>query len=254
MIHILSPAKNLNEKTEKVEKHSSILFNNEAEELMQVLKKMKPAAIAKLMDLSPKLTELNYERFKDWDAKHTEKNSKAAVLTFNGDAYLGMQAHDFSVHDFDFAQNHLRILSGLYGLLRPLDLIQPYRLEMGRKLKIKKAKDLYAFWSTKIAEQLNKDIAASGSHFLINIASNEYFKAIDVKTLNHPVISCEFKEGKNGEYKTIMIFAKKARGMMSRFIIKNELNNPNDLRAFDMDGYQFNNYLSTENNFVFTRN
>lgn len=254
MIHILSPAKNLNEQPKKVSQHSDILFAAEASEIMQALKKMKPAAIAKLMEISPKLTELNHNRFQNWQENHTESNSYAAVLTFNGDAYLGMQANDFSEKDLLFAQNHLRILSGLYGLLRPLDLIQPYRLEMGRKLKVSKKKDLYAVWGNKIAEQLNNDIAASGSEYLINIASQEYFQAVDKKALKFPIITCEFKEGKNGSYKPVMVFAKKARGMMSRFIIENKINNPTDLCAFDMEGYMFNNNLSTEQNFVFNRN
>lgn len=255
MITILSPAKKLNEdKNESsLEVTSQARFLDESEYLISYLKQMKTKAIGKLMDLSPNLAELNFERFQTWNKEHNIENSKAAALTFNGDAYTGLAAEDFSVEDFDFAQNHLRILSGLYGLLRPADLIQPYRLEMGRKLNTKKHDNLYGFWGNKICEQLNKDIDASGSPYLINVASNEYFRAANAKQIKAKIITCEFKQLKGDEYKTIMVYAKKARGMMSRFIIKNQINNPEDLMAFDMDGYTYSAKMSNDYNLVYTR-
>lgn len=255
MITVLSPAKKLNEDKEKTNLNFSTQarFLDESEYLMSYLKKMKTKAIGKLMKLSPNLAELNYERFQQWEKTHNENNSKQAVLTFNGDAYLGLNASDFEAEDFDFAQDHLRILSGLYGLLKPADLIQPYRLEMGKKLNTKKHDNLYGFWGNKLCEQLNKDIEESGSPYLVNVASNEYFRAAVAKQIKAKIITCEFKERKGDEYKAIMVFAKKARGMMSRFIIKNKINNPEDLIAFDMDGYVYNPKMSNDYNLVFTR-
>lgn len=256
MIAILSPAKKLNEKKLELDlaNISQVQFLDEAEVLAQALKQMKPKAIGKLMDLSANLSELNFERFQKWEREHTLENSKPAILTFNGDAYLGLDAESFEQEDFDFAQNHLRILSGLYGLLRPLDLIQTYRLEMGRKLNTKKHDNLYGFWGSKICEQLNKDIVKSGSPYLINVASNEYARSANLKQIKAKIITCEFKENKNGEYKTIMVFAKKARGLMSRFIIQNKINDPEDLKAFDAENYIFNPKMSSEVNLVYTRN
>lgn len=254
MIAILSPAKNIDStKQESLLKPSEAQFLAEANELMKYLKKMKSPSISKLMDLSPKLADLNFERFQDWELSKHEEKGKAAVLTFNGDAYLGLAAKDFDKEDLQFAQKHLRILSGLYGLLRPLDLILPYRLEMGRKLNTKKHDNLYGYWGSKISEQLNKDIDASGSPYLINLASAEYFKAAHAKTIKAKIIQCEFKEFKGGEYKVIMTFAKKARGMMSKFIIENKLNTPEELKAFNYESYEFRETLSSETNYVFTR-
>ncbi len=256
MITILSPAKKLNET--KLEKDLAYVtqakFLEESEVLAAALKKMKTPAIGKLMSLSANLAELNFERFQKWDKNHTSANSKPAILTFNGDAYLGLDAASFDNEDLDYAQNHLRILSGLYGVLRPLDLIQPYRLEMGRKLNTKKHDNLYGFWGSKICEQINKDIEKSGSPYLINVASGEYSRAVNFKQIKAKIITCEFKEHKDGEYKMIMVYAKKARGLMSRFIIKNQINEPEELKAFDEDNYVFNAKLSSEVNFVFTRN
>lgn len=256
MIAILSPAKKLDENPlEKLPQHiTEPQFLEEATFLSTYLKKMKTKAIGKLMDLSPNLAELNFERFQQWEAEHNLKNSKPAILTFNGDAYLGLDAQSFSQKELDFAQNHLRILSGLYGLLKPLDLIQPYRLEMGRKLNTKKHDNLYGFWGGKLNEQLNKDIERSGSPYLINVASGEYARAANLNQIKGKIITCEFKEGKDGEYKAIMVYAKKARGMMSRFIIENQINEPEDLKAFDMENYVFSPSKSSELNFVFTRN
>lgn len=256
MIAILSPAKKLNENSleDYSVEFSQARFLDDSEELMKYLKKMKPKAIGKLMDLSANLAELNFERNQRWEKLHDAENSKPAILTFNGDAYLGLNAEDFSLEDFSFAQNHLRILSGLYGLLRPMDLIQAYRLEMGRKLNTKKHDNLYGFWGGRINERLQKDIDESGSPYLVNVASAEYARSTNFKQLKAKIITCEFKEFKNGDYKVIMTFAKKARGMMSRFIIKNRINEPEHLKAFDLGKYVFNPKMSSDLNFVFTRN
>lgn len=256
MIAILSPAKKLDESpfSNSGVELSQARFLDEAEVLMAVLKKKSPKAIGKLMDLSPNLAELNFERNQEWTKEHKEENSKPAILTFNGDAYLGLNASEFSKKDLEYAQDHLRILSGLYGVLRPLDLMQPYRLEMGRALKAKRKKNLYEFWGNRIAETLQDDLARSGSNVLVNLASNEYAKAAKLNKLDARVLNCEFKENKNGTYKAIMVFAKKARGLMSRFIIKNQISNPEHLKAFDLEDYVFNPRMSSEDNFVFTRN
>jgi hypothetical protein len=256
MIAILSPAKKLDENklTQEPEYISQPQFLDDAVILNSYLKKMKTKAIGKLMDLSPNLAELNFERFQSWEKEHTLENSKPAILTFNGDAYLGLDANSFSQKDLDYAQNHLRILSGMYGLLKPLDLIQAYRLEMGRKLNTKKHDNLYGFWGSKLNEQLNKDIEKSGSPYLINVASGEYSRAANLNQIKATIITCEFKEGKDGVYKAIMVYAKKARGLMSRFIIENQINEPEHLKAFDSENYVFSPSKSSELNYVFTRN
>lgn len=256
MIALLSPAKKLDESPleDSTLKFSQPRFLDDSVELMKYLKKMKPKAIGKLMDLSANLAELNFERNQQWEKEHQVSNSKPSLLTFNGDAYLGLDAGEFSDEDLLYAQDHLRILSGLYGLLRPLDLIQAYRLEMGRKLNTKKHDNLYGFWGGKLNEMLQQDIDKSGSPYLINVASNEYARAANFKQLKAKIITCEFKEFKNGDYKAIMVYVKKARGLMSRFIIKNRINDPEELKAFDLDNYIFNPKMSAELNFVFTRN
>lgn len=256
MIAILSPAKKLDESpvSNLGVELSQARFLDESELLMDVLKKKSPKALSELMALSPNLAKLNYERNQEWTKKHSEKNSKPAILTFNGDAYLGLNATDFSKKDLEYAQDHLRILSGLYGVLRPLDLMQAYRLEMGRALKANRKKNLYEFWGEKIAATLQDDLAQSGSNVLVNLASNEYAKAAKLNQLDARVITCEFKENKNGTYKAIMVYAKKARGLMSRFIIKNQISKPEHLKAFDLEDYVFNPRMSEEDNLVFTRN
>lgn len=254
MIAILSPAKNLDFETEvNFPKTTQPQYNEEATELIKVLKTKKSAEIGKLMKISEKLSDLNYERYQNWSAKHTKKNARPAVLTFNGDAYQGLDAQSFNEDELLFAQDHLRILSGLYGLLKPLDLMQAYRLEMGTSLKVKNAKNLYQFWGEKITNQLNKDLKKAGK-VLVNVASNEYFKVLQPKNIDAKIIECQFKDFKNGQYKTIMTYAKKARGMMCRYIIQNEITNPKDLLGFDLDGYEYNASMSKDQNLVFTRN
>jgi hypothetical protein len=224
----------------------------EARKINRELKKLSPKDLSGLMDISDSLGELNFMRNKKWKTPFTPENAKQAVLAFTGDVYQGLEAWKFSENEFDVAQEKLRILSGLYGLLKPLDLIQAYRLEMGTKFPVNGSENLYGFWQDKITKAINKELKQAGGP-LINLASNEYFKAVDTKKMKAEIISPAFKDLKDGEYKIISFFAKKARGLMSRFIIQNDINNPEDLKAFDSDGYYFNNELSKGKDWVFTR-
>jgi cytoplasmic iron level regulating protein YaaA (DUF328/UPF0246 family) len=209
--------------------------------------------VGELMSISPALAQLNYDRFQNWSLPFTEDNSKPAILVFKGDAYRGLSVDDFTEQDFKIAQEKLRILSGLYGILKPMDLIQPYRLEMGTRMPITpKVKNLYQFWGNKLTDAMNQELAEDDG-ILINVASNEYFKALNPKAIKGRVITCHFRDNKNGQYKMIMTFAKQARGFMSRFIIKNNLQNPEDLKAFEEEGYVFNPKMSTADEFTFTR-
>ncbi|HET6556533.1 MAG TPA: peroxide stress protein YaaA [Prolixibacteraceae bacterium] len=253
MIIVISPAKTLySQSPVQLETFTEPVFIAEAEKIVSVMKKKKPEQLAALMDLSPKLAELNYQRFQAWKALEPQQ-SWQALLTFNGAVYQGMKAETFSPADFEVAQQKLRILSGLYGWLKPLDLIQPYRLEMGIPIAIGSRKNLYEFWNTKITAQLKKELAQQGDNTLVNLASKEYFSAIDTRKLKTRIITPSFKESKNGQYQMITIFAKRARGLMSRFIIQNNISDPEELKAFDLEGYYFNNHLSKENDWVFTR-
>ncbi len=254
MIIVVSPAKTLhNQAPIHLEQHFQADFLPEAAKIISVMKKKKPAQLAKLMDISTKLAELNFQRFQVWELPFTPENSWQAVLMFNGDVYQGLKAETFSAAEFETAQQKLRILSGVYGLLKPLDLIQPYRLEMGTLIGIAGKKNLYEFWKTKITTKLNLELAQNKQAILINLASNEYFSAIDVKKLKARIITPSFKESKDGNYQMISFFAKKARGLMSRFIIQNNISDPEEIKAFDLEGYYFNNQLSKENDWVFTR-
>lgn len=254
MIIVISPAKTLHARSPiQLDRYTQPTFLAEAQKIVSVLKKKKPEELAQLMDISPKLAGLNAHRFHLWQTPFTPENAWQALLMFNGDVYQEMKAASFSPAQFDYAQQNLRILSGVYGLLKPLDLIQPYRLEMGTAINIGAKKDLYDFWKTKITSRLKEDLGNNGSQTLINLASNEYFSAIETKKLKARIITPSFKESKNGQYQTISIFAKKARGLMSRFIIQNEITDAEEIKAFDFGGYYFNNHLSKENDWVFTR-
>lgn len=254
MIIVISPAKTLYEKCPvHFEKYTDIDFLPEAEKIVSVLKKKKPAQLSQLMDISPKLAELNFQRNQAWAPDFTPENSWQSVLMFNGDVYQGLKAETFTESEFGIAQQKLRILSGMYGLLKPLDRIQPYRLEMGTNLPVARKKDLYDFWKTKITARLNEEFSQTEQKLLINLASNEYFGAIDTKKLKARIITPSFKENKNGKYQMVSFFAKRARGLMSRFIIQNNISDPEEMKAFDWEGYYFNNQLSGENNWVFTR-
>jgi cytoplasmic iron level regulating protein YaaA (DUF328/UPF0246 family) len=254
MIIVISPAKALDFKTKaNTALYSDIAFGDEAAQLVEEMRKLSPGELGELMKISPNLSELNFTRFHEWQLPFNPKNAKQALLAFNGEVFNGIQAKTLTDEGLEFAQNHLRILSGLYGVLRPLDLIQAYRLEMGTKKSFGLNKNLYEFWSEKVTANLNEELEKQEQSVLINLASNEYFKAIDKKKLNAEVITPQFKQSKDGSYKMIAIFAKKARGLMTRFIIDNDITNPEELKAFDVDGYFFNNELSKGNNWVFTR-
>lgn len=256
MIAILSPAKNLDLDSPVTTKVvSQPVFESEAEQLMKGLKKKSNKKIADMMKLSDALASLNYERYQKWSLPFSSENARPAVLSFNGEVYNGLQAKSFSEEQAIYAQDHLRLLSGLHGVLKPYDLIQPYRLEMGTKFNPKRNQtNLYQFWGKKIAMKLNEDLEAQGDDVLVNLASNEYFKAVDRKILKANVITCHFKEAKGDDYKVVMVYAKKARGMMASYILNNKLKSVEELKSFDQDHYQFNEALSTDDEFTFTRN
>ena len=220
---------------------------------MRDLRKFAPHDLSRLMGISDKLGVLNYDRNQSWKPPFTTKNARQAVMAFNGDVYVGLDAYSMNDDDLKFAQDHLRILSGLYGLLRPLDLMQPYRLEMGTKFANSRGKDLYSFWGDTQARLLNQQLKKLGSDVLINLASSEYFKAVDSKTLQAEVITPVFKDYKGGQYKVISFFAKKARGLMSAYIIKNRLTKPAQLKKFNSAGYAFNEAMSSSKEWVFSR-
>lgn len=255
MIVILSPAKKLDLDT-KIEinvEHSSPMFLNNSQELINILKQKSSKEIGLLMKLSPTLSQLNFDRYKNWTKKHTLKNARQNIFSFNGAAYLGLDAHSLSKENLDYSQSHLRILSGLYGILKPLDLMQAYRLEMGTRLETEKGSNLYQYWGDKLSVAIQKELKTD-DNVLINLASNEYSKVLNLKNIGAKVITCHFKDmSKSGEYKTIMTYAKKARGMMTRYIIKNKLTNPEDLLGFDSQGYFYSKADSTENELCFLR-
>ncbi len=249
---LLSPAKSLDFKSElPTSKTTSICFEKEAQYLNSILKSKNPKELSDLMSISSKIADLNYERNHSWSLPFTNANARQAVYAFNGDVYRGLDAYSIDDSRIDFLQNSVRILSGLYGLIKPLDLIQPYRLEMGTKLAFESNKNLYDFWRKKITEQLNLEL--DDKEPILNLASNEYFKAIDSKVIKSDVYTANFKQFKNGEFKTIAIFSKKARGMMTRFIIDNNLTDISDIKSFDYDGYMFHDGLSSEKELIFVR-
>lgn len=240
MLTLISPAKTLDFETPAVTGiHTQGEFLEHSAELIDQLKLQSPDDISALMKLSSKLSELNVQRFHDWCLPFDQKNSKAAVLAFKGDVYTGLDAESFSEKQFTYAQSHLGILSGLYGLLRPLDLIQPYRLEMGTKFPNSRGANLYTFWGSIITDAINQRLELSKSKILINLASNEYFKAVKTKQLNAELITPVFKDEKNGQYKIISFYAKKARGLMAAYIIKNKVTTVKELCEFDVAGYRF---------------
>lgn len=228
-------------------------FINEASELVDILKEYSPRRLQNLMSINNKLANLNAERFMNWTVPFSVKNSSPAVLTFTGQVYNGLKAEELDDKTLRYSQDHLRILSGLYGLLRPLDLMQPYRLEMGTSLKNLKSKNLYEFWGQKISDSLQNDLKTHKEKVLVNLASNEYFKALNPKALSARVINCHFREEKKGEIKFITIYGKKARGLMARFIIENRIGKAEDLKAFDSEGYYYEKALSKEDDWVFVR-
>ncbi len=254
MLTVISPAKTLDFETPlTTDEHSQPQFLSESRQLISELRKLNPDDISALMKISPALGELNHQRFMNWTTPFTPDNARAAALAFKGDVYMGMQPQDFTKRDFQFAQKHLRILSGLYGLLKPLDLIQPYRLEMGTRFENSQGKDLYSFWDHKITEALNADLKASKSKILVNLASNEYFKSVKKTALDAEIVTPVFKDLKNGNYKIISFYAKKARGLMSAYIVKNRPKTLDDLKEFDSEGYRYQAAHSSGTELVFTR-
>ncbi|WP_286222374.1 peroxide stress protein YaaA [Marinobacter apostichopi] len=253
MLMVISPAKTLDyESPLATESHTQPEFLDHACELIDQLKELEPHQVSNLMSISEKLGQLNAERFQNWHTPFNLDNARQAALAFKGDVYTGLAAESFSEDDFAFAQNHLRMLSGLYGLLRPLDLMQPYRLEMGTKFENSRGKDLYAFWGSILTEELNRLLAADDG-VLVNLASNEYFKSVKKKELNARLVTPQFKDWKNGQYKMISFYAKKARGLMCRFAIENRITQADDLKGFNLDGYYFSEEQSEGNNWVFLR-
>ena len=249
---LLSPAKSLDYKSDlPTLKTSEGCFLNEAQYLNNILKEKSPKELSELMNISSSLGELNYQRNNSWSLPFSQKNARQSIYAFSGDVYRGLDSYTVEEGKIDFMQNSVRIISGLYGLLKPLDLIQPYRLEMGTKMPVDDNKNLYEYWRQKITSQLNKELADDEP--VLNLASNEYFKAIDSKVVKTDIYTANFKQLKNGEYKTIAIFSKKARGMMTRFIIDHNITDINDLKSFNYDGYMFHESLSSKNEFIFTR-
>jgi len=254
MLIVISPAKKLDmDNRPLISTHSQPELLQHAQLLTDALREKDSFDIAELMKLSMKLADLNVARYQAWQAPFTLTNAKQALWAFRGDVYQGMDADTFSEDDANFAQAHLRILSGLYGLLRPFDLMQAYRLEMGTKFNNARGRDLYAFWGDIITMNLNTALAIQGDNILINLASQEYFKSVRSAKLNAEIITPIFKEHKNGQYKVIAIYAKRARGLMSRYIIQHRLSSPDQLRNFDSGGYSWNAELSDSKQLVFTR-
>ncbi|MEQ4922654.1 peroxide stress protein YaaA [Proteus hauseri] len=254
MLITISPAKTLDYESPLATTHfTQPELLKYSQQLISECRKLSPDNIASLMKISDKLAGLNAARFGEWHPDFTPDNARQAILAFKGDVYTGMQAENFSEDDFQFAQQHLRMLSGLYGVLRPLDLMQPYRLEMGIKLENKKGKDLYQFWGDTITDTLNRALEEQGDKILVNLASDEYFKSVNSKKLNAEIIKPVFLDEKNGKYKVISFYAKKARGLMSRFIIQEKLTSKVQLKSFSLEGYQFNSAESEGNTLVFKR-
>ena len=254
MLIFLSPAKSLDYKTPpQVATHTQPAFLKQSEMLIKQLRKLSPADIANLMDLSDPLALLNFNRYADWKLPFTPENAKQAVLAFDGDVYDGLAAKTLSAADLDFAQQHVRILSGLYGILKPLDLMQPYRLEMGTKFANKAGKDLYAFWGERLLDAINAELAKMPRAVAVNLASEEYFKAAVGRKINGLLIQPVFEDWKNGKYKIISFYAKRARGLMTRYAVLNRLDEPEGLKEFDYDGYAFAAEASDDKTWVFRR-
>ena len=254
MLAILSPAKTLDYETPlKTKLNSQPIYGRESNQLIKTLRKFEPFEVASLMKISDKLADLNHKRYVEWRNKPAESKTRPAALAFKGDVYQGLEAQSFNDNDLKFAQRRLRILSGLYGLLRPLDVIQPYRLEMGTKLKTSKGQNLYDYWGTKLTNGLNEALKESKEGTLVNLASNEYFGAVQPELLEGSLLNIGFKEKRNGQLKFVSFSAKKARGLMANFIIKERVKKPDDLKSFDLENYRFNAKMSSELEWTFSR-
>lgn len=253
MITLISPAKTLDYSADGKYGSSLPRMMTDSMRLVNNLKKKSSNKLQKLMSISKNLADLNVERYQAFSEDFNAENSKPAVLAFKGDVYLGLEANEFSDKDMEFAQDHLRILSGLYGLLRPLDLMQPYRLEMGTTLKTTRGKNLYEFWKDRITNLLNEDLENHENKVIINLASQEYFKAINKKKLAGDLITINFKEWRNGELKFVSFNAKKARGLVSKYIIQNKINDAESIKGFDTEGYYYSEENSSEKEWLFVK-
>ena len=249
---VISPAKSLNYESELPTGFSSQnCFLNEASGLINLLRKKSTKELSDLMNISPKISAVNYERNQQWQLPFNSNNARQAVYAFSGDVYQGLDSYSIPKNKIDRLQDTVRIISGLYGILKPMDLIQPYRLEMGTKLQINKSKNLYEFWRSRVTSFLNDEMKQD--EILFNLASQEYFKAIDIKVLKAKLIHIDFKEFKDGNYKTIAIFSKRARGLMTRFIVENNAQTVEDIKVFNLNRYRYDKSLSSENRLVFSR-
>ncbi|MFV0265478.1 MAG: peroxide stress protein YaaA [Kluyvera sp.] len=254
MLILISPAKTLDYQSPlATTRYTQPMLLEHSQQLIGVARKLSAPQIKALMGISDKLADLNATRFHDWHPDFTPDNARQAILAFKGDVYTGLQAETFSEADFDFAQKHLRMLSGLYGVLRPLDLMQPYRLEMGIRLENPRGKDLYQFWGEEITHTLNAALHDQGDDIVVNLASDEYFRSVKPKALKGQIIKPVFLDEKNGKFKVISFYAKKARGLMSRYIIENRLSKPEQLTGFDSEGYFFDAESSSTEELVFKR-
>lgn len=254
MLLIISPAKTLDYKTPTTtKKFTQPGLLDQSALLIEKIRGLSPADIAGLMNISDKLAQLNTARFQAWSTPFSLENAKQAILAFKGDVYTGLDAETLNNKQLSFAQKHLRILSGLYGLLRPLDLMQPYRLEMGTRLANQRGKDLYQFWGSLITEQLNKELSNQKNQVLVNLASNEYYKSVQAKQIDGQIITPVFKDWKNDQYKIISFYAKKARGLMCRYVIDHHIDRPEKMKDFDYEDYAFNEAISSDKEWVFTR-
>ncbi len=254
MLALISPAKTLDyESTLPTDWHTLPRLLDQSQQLIDVSRKLSASQIATLMSVSEKIANLNVERFRDWNADFNLSNARQAIFAFKGDVYTGLDAYNLDEKDFKFAQKHLRMLSGLYGLLRPMDLMMPYRLEMGKKLENPRGHNLYEFWGDIITNMINDDLEQAGSQLLVNIASDEYYKSVKEAKIKAEIIKPVFLDQKNGQYKVISFYAKKARGLMARFIIENQLSKLDELKAFNTDGYYFDATSSLKGELVFKR-
>lgn len=253
MLTLISPAKSLDFDSPCAHEATLPRFKKQPQELIEVLRTKSESDIQSLMDLSESLAVLNVERYHAFKKRHNLKNGKQAMFAFNGTVYLGLEPEKLTSDEVVYAQGHLRILSGMYGLLRPLDLIQAHRLEMGTKLVFDDYKNLYDFWENQITQRINNDLRGHNNKTIINLASQEYFKSVNRKLIKGQIVDIEFKDLKNGEFKVLSFFAKKARGSMAQYIIKNNIENIEDLKQFDVEGYLFDDIESTEERFLFKR-
>lgn len=254
MLALISPAKTLDYETAlPTDTYTKPRLLEQSQQLIDVCRKLSATEIASLMSVSEKIANLNVDRFRDWNADFDFSNARQALFAFKGDVYTGLDGYHLKDQDIDFAQQHLRMLSGLYGLLRPLDLMMPYRLEMGTKLKNARGHNLYEFWGNMITDQINQDLAEINSKVLVNLASDEYYKSVNEKKIQAEIIKPVFLDQKNGKYKVISFYAKKARGLMARYLIENQLNQAEQLKAFDSEGYYFDAESSSNKELVFKR-